>query len=148
MFIQGSLLNARSISTEDFVKHVAGQAADCHYFIVEPPPGITMSASVDWRVVVPSSTAVAPLAAALWSGFETFVMPLRTKQSNAGIFVQCKNAKGQFDQFTIGIHLNDKKAVAQRLEDACRLLSPKHTENAVRQILKDTEQSGFWEKLI
>lgn len=147
MYIQGTLLNVRNVSTADFLEQVAEHAAEsCHYFIVDPPPGITMSAAVDWRLIITGNGAVSAVAAGLWSGYEAFVLPLLAGQPNAAIFIQCKNGKGQFDQFTIGATLTDKKGVTQRLEDACRLLSPKITIESVNAILKETENSGFWER--
>lgn len=147
MYVQGTLLNVKDVSTADFLKKVAEEAAgSCHFFIVDPPPGITMSAAVDWRVVITANSALPTLAAGLWSGYESLVFPLLANQPNAAIFVQCKNGKGQFDQFTIGGTLTDKKGLVQRLEDACRLLSPKITGQSIDLILKETENSGFWER--
>ncbi len=150
MIIQGALTHVNgAISTEEFVGLVAGQVPGVHFFMVQPPPGIAMTAAIDWRIVVEDMTTVIAIATALWSGYVERVKPLQQGRgtSSAGLFVQMRHAKGEFDQFLIGRDITDGEALVRRMEETAKILCPKNIAEAFRREMEETAQSGFWEPI-
>ncbi len=150
MIIQGALTHVNgSVSTDEFVRFLAGQVSSGQCFMVEPPPGIVMTAAIDWRIVLQDITEIGTLATALWNGYAALVKPLHHERatSAAGIFVQMRNAKGEFDQFRIGGDITDNEALVSRMEETARILCPKDKAEAFRHEMEDTEQSGFWAEI-
>ncbi|KAF0216541.1 MAG: hypothetical protein FD174_3635 [Geobacteraceae bacterium] len=146
MFIQGALTNIhKSVSTDEFLRFLAAHVPG-NYFMVQPPPGINMTAAIDWRVVLQDVTDITPFASALWSGYETFITPLHNKdsKSSAGIFVQMKNEKGEFDQFMIGKDILDKEALNHRMEESTKILCLKNKAGVLQEALEETKRSGYW----
>ena len=136
----------RSVGTGDFLRFLAERAPACHYFMVEPPPGISMAAAIDWRVILPGHSAVSALTTALWGGYETFIKPLHAKdsQSSSGIIVQIKNELGAHDQFLVGRDITDKEALLHRVKESTRILFPtKHAREPDLEI-EETKSSGYW----
>jgi hypothetical protein len=134
------------VGTGDFLRFLAERAPACHYFMVEPPPGISMTAAIDWRVILPGASAVSALAVALWGGYEAFIMPLHAMnaQSSAGIVVQIKNELGAHDQFLIGRDITDKEALLHRVKESTRVLFPsKHVREPALEI-EETKSSAYW----
>ncbi len=150
MIIQGALRHVNgAISTEEFVGLLAGQVPGGHCFMVHPPPGIAMTAAMDWRIVVEDISTIIAIAAALWNGYVELIEPLRQEQgtSSAGLFVQIRNAKGEFDQFQIGSDITDGEALVHRMKETARMLCPKNKAEAFRREMEDTAQSGYWEAI-
>lgn len=150
MIIQGALTQVNdAVSTEDFVGLLAGQVPDGHCFVVRPPPGIAMTAAMDWRIVVEDMTMIIAIATALWNGYAERVKPLQQEQgtSLAGLTVQIRNAKGEFDQFLIGRDITNGEALVHRMEETARILCPKNRAEAFRREMEDTAQSGYWEAI-
>lgn len=147
MHFQGALSNVKgAVSTDEFVRFIAERAPQCHYFTADPPPGIVMTSALDWRIVVPDAAAFAPLAAALWSVYERFILPHRKEgePSTAGIVVQMKNGKGAFDQFKVGGDILEKDALVHRIEESARVLCPRSKTWDPRQEIEETIDSGYW----
>lgn len=147
MHIQGALSNVKgAVSTDEFVRFMAELAPQCHYFTADPPPGIVMTSALDWRVVVPDIAAFAPLAAALWSAYERFILPRRKEgeQSPAEIVVQMKNGKGAFDQFRLGGDILERDALIHRIEESARVLCPRSKTWDPRSEIEETVDSGYW----
>ncbi len=150
MIIQGALKHVNgAISTEEFMGLLA-QVQGGHCFMVQPPPGIAMTAAMDWRIVVEDMTKITAIATALWNGYVERVQPLQEKRetSSAGIFVQMRNAKGEFDQFLIGRDITDGEALVHRMEETARILCPKDKAEAFRREMEDTARSGYWEAIV
>lgn len=148
MIIQGALTHVNgAISTEEFVGLLAGEVPVGQCFIVDPPPGITMTAAMDWRIVVEDLATITAIATALWDAYTGRVQPLQKDRgtSSAGLLVQIKNAKGAFDQFLVGRDITDCEALVHRMEETARILFPKNKAEAFRREMEDTEQSGYWE---
>ena len=138
-----------SVSSERFLRFIAGEVPNSLFFVVEAPPGIAMTAAIDWRVVVPDAAAVAALAEALWKGYETFVQPLQSNKgtAGAGIRIQIKNEKGAFDQFMLGKDITEQALFCQRLEESAKILAPKDRKKAFLLELEQTRSSDYWEEL-
>ncbi|HEY6007537.1 MAG TPA: hypothetical protein VIU40_04380 [Geobacteraceae bacterium] len=146
MLIQGSLAGVNgAVATATFLRFLAERVPAGHYFLVEPPPGIAMTSAIDWRVVLSDAAHLAPLAAALWRGYETLVLPLHKGAApGAGIVVQVRNSRGQFDQFVLGREITEEAAFVHRLQESVRLLYPGKTAGDVQQELARTLDSGYW----
>ncbi len=150
MIIQGALANVHgSVSTDVFLRFLAEKVPNGHYFMVQPPPGIAMTAAIDWRIVLDDAAAIAALAMALWSGYESFMQHLQGQDplSSAGIVVQMKNEKGEFDQFIIGKEIREKEVLMHRMKESTRTLSSKNIVGALHREIEETERSGYWEKI-
>lgn len=150
MIIQGALSRVNgAISTKEFLGFLAGQVPDGHCFIVQPPPGIAMTAAMDWRIVVEEMTTITALATAIWNGYTGRVLPLQKERgtSSAGLFVQIKNAKGEFDQFLIGRDITDGESLVYRMEETARILFSENKVEAFRREMEDTVKSGYWETI-
>jgi hypothetical protein len=147
MLVQGSLKHVNeSLTSDRFLKFLADEAPAGHYFVAQPPPGIIMTAAIDWRIIVPDTAAIESLAVALWKGYDLMVRPLhgeglgRTPQ----VFIKMKNFKGEYDQFVIGKELNKKEGVVHRMrETAAILFSPSH-QAALAKELEKTAASDYW----
>jgi hypothetical protein len=150
MIVQGFLAGVNgSVTTETFLRFLAHRAPDGAYFLVPPPPGIEMAAVIDWRVVVQDAAAVAPLTAALWRGYESLVAPLRKGAAPAaGITVQLRNDKGQFDQFVLGREITAEATLLQRVKESVRTLYPGKPVGLVPAELERTLDSGYWVRLV
>ena len=151
IFIQGALTNVkRSVETDKFLKFLAKQVPTCHYFMVEPPPGISMAAAIDWRVIFPDHAAASELALALWSGYETFIKPLHESGANpsAGLIVQIKNEQGALDQFLVGKEIIDKEVLLHRVKESARILFPKKNAKGPHLEIEETRSSGYWVEII
>jgi hypothetical protein len=151
IFIQGALTNVnRSVTTAEFLRFLAGRAPACHYFMVEPPPGISMAAAIDWRVILPGPSAVSVLATALWGGYEAFIKPLHAQDIHlsAGIVVQIKNELGAHDQFLVGRDITDREAFFHRVKESARILFPKKLAREPALEIEATKSSGYWVEII
>ena len=151
ILIQGALTNVnRSVGTGDFLRFLAKQVPACHYFLVEPPSGISMTAAIDWRVIFPDHEAVSDLALALWSGYEAFIKPLHEHGANpsAGMFVQIKNEQGALDQFLVGKEITDKEVLLHRVKESARILFPKKNARGPQLEIEETRRSGYWVEII
>ncbi len=150
MIIQGALTHVNgAISTEELMGLLAGQVPGGHCFMVHPPPGIAMTAAMDWRIVVEDISTIIAIATALWNGYVELIKPLRQERgiSSAGLFVQIRNAKGEFDQFQIGRDITDGDALVHRMQETARILCPKNNKEAFLREMEDTSQSGYWEAI-
>jgi len=147
IFIQGALTNVnRAVETGEFLRFLAKQVPACHYFMVEPPPGISMAAAIDWRVIFPDHAAASALALALWSGYEAFIKPLHESDANpsAGLIVQIKNEQGAIDQFLVGKEITDKEVLLHRVKESARILFPKRNARGSHLEIEETRRSGYW----
>ena len=128
------------------MRFLAKQVPACHYFMVEPPPGISMAAAIDWRVILPGPFAVSALATVLWGSYEAFIKPLHARdlKSSAGIIVQIKNELGSNDQFLIGRDITDKEALLNRVKESTRILFPKKYTRETALEIEETIRSGYW----
>ncbi len=146
MLVQGGVTRrGKQVETGEFVRFVAQRAPVGHYFVVDPPPGISMASAMEWRIILAGASALAEVGAALWQAYETFV---RGETSAAGeLLVQVKNRKKAFDQFVIGRDIGDEKALLHRLTESARLLAPKGEESLDEELL-ETEDSGYWTRVV
>jgi hypothetical protein len=150
MLIQGGFMHVeQSVTANEFLKFVADEAPTGFYFVAQPPPGIVMTAAIDWRVIVPDSAAIDALATALWSGYECIVKPLQNDSEGRSplIFIQIKNHKGESDQFTIGRDIDKKDGFVHRVRESAAILSPKNKELALNRELELTTGSEYWQKV-
>lgn len=150
MLVQGGFRNVKdSVTANEFLKLLAEQAPNGHYFVAQPPPGILMTAAIDWRVIVPDRSSIDTLATALWSGYETMVKPLQPESTGRSpvIFIQMKNYKGECDQFIIGKDVEKKDCLVHRMKESAAVLSPKDRELALQRELAATMESEYWLKL-
>jgi hypothetical protein len=149
MLIQGAFMHVKdSVTTDQFLRFLAGEAPMGHYFVAQPPPGIIMTAAIDWRVIVPDNDAADALAMALWSGYEVLVKP-QGKSDNDGcpsIFIQIKNLKGECDQFTMGTDIDKKDGFMHRVKESVAILSSKNKEALLQEIEK-TNTSDYWAQI-
>ena len=146
MVIQGAFINVdKSVTADRFLKSLAREVPGGHYFVAQPPPGIIMTAALDWRVIVPDGDPVDALANALWSGYESMVKPLQSDASgrSPAICMQMKNIKGQWDRFTIGRDIDKKDAFLHRVRETASVLSSRNSESAVGELEK-TANSEYW----
>lgn len=137
-----------SLIAGQFLKFLAGAAPAGHFFVAQPPPGIIMTAAIDWRVIVPDTDSIDALAAALWSGYESLVLA-QGKGDNGNcpqIFIQIKNLKGECDQFTIGKDIDKKDGFMHRVRESIAILSSKNNE-AVLQEIERTSTSDYWAQM-
>jgi hypothetical protein len=149
MLIQGAFMHVNeSLSADRFLRHLADEAPGGQYFVAQPPPGIIMTAAIDWRVIVPDGDPIDGLAKALWSGYETMVKPLGGDSlGRPSIFVQIKNVRGECDQFTIGKDVDKKDGLVHRVRESAAILSCKNKESAVKQEMERTTGSDYWVKV-
>jgi len=149
MLIQGAFMHVKdSVTADTFLKFLALEAPAGHYFVAQPPPGIIMTAAIDWRVIVPDADADT-LATALWSGYESMVKP-QGKEGNGGcpsIFIQIKNVKGESDQFTMGKEIDKRDGFMHRVKESMAVLALKNVESAVLQEIERTSTSDYWAQL-
>ncbi|HEY6838615.1 MAG TPA: hypothetical protein VI389_07735 [Geobacteraceae bacterium] len=146
MLVQGGVTRrVKQMETAEFVRFVAQRAPASHYFVVDPPPGISMASAMEWRIVLAGASALAEVGAALWQAYETFV---RGEGSAGELLVQVKNRKKAFDQFVVGREIGDEKALLHRLTESARLLAPKGGEESVEEELAETEDSGYWARVV
>jgi hypothetical protein len=146
MLIQGAFLHVgASVTADRFLKFLAHEAPMGHYFVAQPPPGVIMTAAIDWRVIAPDSDSVEALAAALWSGYEKMVKPQGASQGESPlIFIQIKNVKGECDQFTVGKDVDKREGFVHRVRESAAVLSSKNRESAVLQEIDRTAGSDYW----
>jgi hypothetical protein len=150
MLIQGAFMHVKdSVTADQFLKFLAGEAPAGHYFVAQPPPGIIMTAAIDWRVIVPDPEAADALATALWSGYESLVKPQGkdNEQGCPSIFIQIKNLKGECDQFTMGTDIDKKDGFMHRVKESVTILSSKNKE-AVLQEIERTNSSDYWAQVV
>lgn len=138
-----------SVTAGKFLKFLAGEAPAGHYFVAQPPPGIIMTAAIDWRVIVPDTEAADALATALWSGYESIVKPEGKGEngSRASIFIQIKNVKGECDQFTMGTDIDKKDGFMHRVKESLAILATKNKEAAFQQEIERTIGSDYWAQI-
>jgi hypothetical protein len=151
MLIQGAFMHVKDSLTADlFLKFLAGAAPVGHFFVAQPPPGIIMTAAIDWRVIVPDSDAGSLLATALWSGYESLVKPHGKNDNGSAplLFIQIKNAKGECDQFTMGKDVELKDGFMDRMKESMTVLSLKNKESAVLQEIERTNTSDYWAQIV
>jgi hypothetical protein len=150
MLIQGAFMHVKeSLTAGQFLKFLAGEAPVGHFFVAQPPPGIIMTAAIDWRVIVPDSDAAAVLATALWSGYESLVKPQGKGDNGSAplLFIQIKNVKGECDQFTMGKDVELKDGFMSRMKESMTVLSLKDKDSAVMQEIQRTSDSDYWSKI-
>jgi len=150
MVVQGALAHVGdSVSSEQFLRFLAKRVPSGQYFIVEPPPGIIMTAAMDWRIVLPDAKAMQELIATLWESYETLILPLRGEDATAGagMSIQIKNHKGEFDQFSLGRDITVQELFVQRMQETARTLAPRNAREAFDQEIRQTCDSGFWGQL-
>jgi hypothetical protein len=151
MLIQGAFMHVNeSVTAGQFLRFLADEAPSGHYFVAQPPPGIIMTAAIDWRVVVPDNDAAGSLATALWSGYETMVRPLRNDDMGRSplIFIQIKNLKGECDQFTMGKDVDKKDGFMHRVKESVAILSSKNKDVALLQEIERTSGSDYWAQVV
>jgi hypothetical protein len=149
MLIQGAFMHVKDLVTADqFLKFLAGEAPAGHYFVAQPPPGIIMTAAIDWRVIIPDSEAANGLATALWTAYESMVMPLACENSEEApaIFIQIKNLKGECDQFFMGKDVQKKDGFLHRVTETVAILSSKNNEGLLQEIA-NTSASDYWAQI-
>ena len=146
MLIQGALSGASgAVTTEEFLRFLSERVPGGHCFLVDPPPGITMAAAIDWRVVLVDVADATRLATALWQAYETFVEPLHKGASpGAVVTVQVRNARGQFDQFILGKEITEEAALSHRMKESVRLLCAGEGGEDARLEIERTVDSGYW----
>lgn len=147
MLIQGAFRHVSpSVTPGLFLKTLSEEVPGGSYFVAQPPPGIIMTAAIDWRVVVPDGGPVEALAAALWSGYQSLAQPRRNDGSGRAplIFIQIKNVRGGYDEFTIGKDVVDKDGLVHRVRESAAVLSSKDKEAAFRQQVEKTAESDYW----
>jgi len=146
MLIQGAFMHVKeSLTACQFLKFLAGAVPVGHFFVAQPPPGIIMTAAIDWRVIVPDSDAGDAFATALWSGYESLVMSQgRGDNGNCPqLFIQIKNLKGECDQFTMGKDIDKKDGFMHRVKESMAILSSKNQETVLQEIER-TSTSDYW----
>jgi hypothetical protein len=151
MLIQGAFMHVHeSVTADQFLKFLADEAPGGHYFVAQPPPGIIMTAAIDWRVIVPDSDSLDALATALWSGYESLVKPLQNGGGGSDplIFIQIKNLRGECDQFTLGKDVDKKDGFFHRMKESAAILSPKNKKSAVKQEIENTNGSDYWIQVV
>lgn len=150
MIIQGAFVNVNiPVSAAEFVGLLSAGLADGHCYVVDPPPGIVMTASIDWRLILRTLSDAPLLAAALWDAYESVISPLGRAgcASLPGILVQIKNHRGAADQFVVGGDIVEKEVLAHRMRETIRTLTPRDHAESVRREIEETEGSGFWEQV-
>lgn len=150
MVVQGALAHVgNTVSSEQFLRFLAQRVPNGEYFIVDPPPGIVMTAATDWRIVLPDAKAMQQMIAALWESYESFILPLHGEDATAcaTMLIQIKNHKGEFDQFSLGRDITLQELFVQRMQETARTLSPRNPQDAFCQEIRQTCDSGFWEQL-
>jgi len=137
-----------SVTADGFLKFLADEAPAGHYFVAQPPPGIIMTAAIDWRVIVPDNAAAAALASALWTGYESIVIPQgkEEKLGRPGIFLQIKNVRGACDQFTLGKDIETKDGLLHRMKESVSVLSSRSSD-AVKKEIERTSASDYWAQI-
>lgn len=150
MIVQGAFVNlSMKFSPSEFLAVVAGKTRNTDCYLVDPPPGITMTAAIDWRVILLEPSDVSSLSSALWDVYASAISLLKRDDSEAppGVIIQVKNQRGASDQFVLGGDIVEKEVFIHRMKETVRTLAPKNNAEAVRQEIAETEESGFWEKL-
>jgi len=150
MLIQGGFRHVNdAVMADNFVKFLADEAPNGQYFIAQPPPGIVMTAAIDWRVIVADPAAIDALATALWSGYESMVKPLRNDSMGRApvIFIQIKNHKGESDQFIIGKDVDKKDGFVHRVRESAAVLSSRDKELALLREIETTTGSDYWQQV-
>ncbi|HJV34322.1 hypothetical protein [Geomonas sp.] len=150
MLVQGTLMHVdESLTSDRFLKFLAEEAPRAHYFVAQPPEDIIMTAAIDWRVIVPKMDVVEDLSAALWKGYESLVRPLQADALGRTplIFVKMRNAKGEYDQFTIGKDFKKKEGLSHRMRETAAILASNNHEEAVLREIERTNGSDYWQKI-
>jgi hypothetical protein len=150
MLIQGSLMHVNdSVTADQFLRFLACEAPAAHYYVAQPPPGIIMTAAIDWRVIVHDNAAADALALALWSGYEAMIKPLPNTDTQCPvIFVQIKNVRGECDQLTMGKDVNKKDGFMHRMKESVAILSPKNKDAALLKEIERTHGSDYWAPIV
>jgi hypothetical protein len=150
MLIQGGFMHVNgSLTAGQFLRFLACEAPAGRYFVAQPPPGIIMTAAIDWRVIISDTDAANALATALWSGYESLVKPQGKGENgnSALVFIQIKNVKGECDQFTLGKDVDKKDGFMNRVKESMAVLSMKNLESAILQEIERTITSDYWEQI-
>ena len=146
MLIQGAFMYVKeSVTAGKFLKFLADEAQVGLYYVAQPPPGIIMTAAIDWRVIVHDNDAAEALATALWSGYESMVKSQGQDDADScpSIFIQIKNHKGECDQFTMGKDIDKKDGFLHRVKESVAVLSSKNKESVLQEIER-TSMSDYW----
>lgn len=147
MLIQGSLMHVNeSVTSDRFLKFLADEAPAGHYFVAQPPPGIIMTAAIDWRIIVPDTAAVDTLAVALWNGYDLLVRPQHGDEMGRTphVFIKMKNYKGEYDQFIIGKDLKKKEGLVHRMRETAAILFSSSHQAALMKEVEKTDASEYW----
>ena len=136
-----------SVTAGKFLKYLADEAPVGHYFVAQPPPGIIMTAAIDWRIIISDTEAADALVTALWSGYEEMIKPEGKGNGCPLIFIQIKNNKGESDQFTVGKDIDKKDGFLHRMKESMAVLAIKNKESAVLQEIKRTSDSDYWAQI-
>lgn len=150
MIIQGAFVNlSRALTPDDFLAVVAAKTPSADCYLVDPPPGITMTAAIDWRLILRELSDVVVLSSSLWDVYEATISVLKRDDSESlpGVLIQIKNQRGASDQFVLGGDIVAKEVLMHRMKETVRTLAPKNHAEAARLEIAETEASGFWEKL-
>ena len=137
-----------SVTADKFLKYLADEASIGHYFVAQPPPGIIMTAAIDWRIIISDTEAADALVTALWSGYEEMVKPEGKDSDSPQIFIQIKNFKGESDQFTMGKDVDKKDGFLHRMKESMSVLALKSKDSAVLQEIARTSDSDYWAQIV
>lgn len=109
-----------------------------------------MTAAIDWRLILQEPYDVATLSAALWDVYESKIACLARDCSGPppGLLIQIRSRGGGSDQFVVGGDILEREILMHRMKESVRALTPKNHVETVRQEVSETEDSGFWEKLV
>jgi len=146
MLIQGAFMHVSdSLTADRFLKYLADEARVGHYFVAQPPPGIIMTAAIDWRVIVPDTEAAHVLATALWSGYQSLIKTQGRSElsGDPALFIQIKNLEGDCDQFTLGKDVDKLDGFVHRVRESVSVLSSRSREALGRE-LEQTHGSDYW----
>jgi hypothetical protein len=149
MLIQGAFMHVKeSVTADRFLKYLSDAAPSGHYYVAQPPPGIIMTAAIDWRIILTDADGAAALATALWSGYESLVKPQGRDDVNGApaIFIQIKNLEGDCDQFTMGKDVDRQDGFVHRVKESVSVLASRTREAVLREIEK-TNASDYWAQI-
>jgi len=148
MLIQGALVHAKEVSTDEFLEFMARNIPEGDFFKFQPPHGIILNEVFDWRAILENAAAIATLAPVLWCAYDRFIRPIKknNQKSDAAIFVQLKNEYGTSDQFMIGKDVKDKEILIHRIHE----LQIKDQKNSPDQEIPEIttiKRSEYWVKV-
>lgn len=110
LILQGALANTGiKNSSEELLTFLMENTTDIEFYQEIRESGKVINSALDWEMILSTTSSIITIAGALWAAYKKFIIPLKNKNKNAFIFVQVRNERNQFIQFSIGKEDEDEE---------------------------------------